>query len=740
MRPNRLSFSLGMSTTAETKSLAPQLVIGATFTAAPAGEPLAFWLEQLKLSHQVEFAPYQQVFQWLLDPASSFAANRRGANIVLVRLEDLHAQETGTLNGSPAADLTKNAEQLLTALQKAAESSAVPVLFCLCPESAHFLEESVRAATAKSLRRRFQTELAAKPNIHWISLEEVERFYGSIDYDDPLAERAGHVPYRPEFFAALATLIARKLIALERKPYKVIALDCDNTLWTGVCGEDGPLGVQIDQGRRAFHEFLLKQQRAGVLLAITSKNNEQDVKETFELHPDILLRYEDFVAHRINWEPKSNSLLELSHELNLSLDSFIFLDDDAKECAEVRENCPEVLTLKVSDNTTELEHFLQHVWAFDLAKTQTKEDASRTQLYAEQVERARFEKQAKNLQEFLAGLQLEIVFAPVTPETLPRVAQLTQRTNQMNTSLIRRNEGELQSLLASKELEAFTVTASDRFGHYGLVGMLLYRWEGDRAIVDTFLLSCRALGRGVEHRVLAHLAEMAVERKVEWISIPFTKGPRNQPAEHFLTSIPEAQKDNGEFRFRAGALKNLQYPAPHEEHTTAIQPSTERKETKPSAESVEPIDYEKTARELSTIPAILEAISLRRKQGHEGHRVTSPPQTELERQLATIWCDLLGLDAVGIDEDFFDLGGHSLLAVQLLSRVHRDLGIDLPDSVIYSDKLRIAELARTVELFQLGVEDQAAYDAMLAEIDSLSDEEVAALLEKESAGESSPHR
>jgi FkbH-like protein len=715
-----------MSSTAAPNSSPPQILIGATFTATPLAEPLQFWIAELGLPHDVGFAPYQQLFQTLISPASLFSANERGANVALFRLEDLAPE-------GAHAEIERHAGELIAALRSAAQASRVPFITCLCPPSPRFRETEEGQRFSERLETEVARELTGQPNLYVVSADNAISRYQVTAIEDALAERTGHVPYHSSFLTALATEILRVVLAATRKPLKVIAFDCDNTLWTGVCGEDGPQNVVIDSGRRSLQQFLLKQKENGVLLAIVSKNNEADVRETFSAHPGIVLRWNDITAHRINWESKSRNLLELVNELNLGLDSFVFVDDDAKECGEVRSELPEVATLEIPHPSSAIRGFLEHAWIFDRVAQATAEDQLRSQLYAEQLERSRFEKQARDLREFLAGLRLNILFAPVTPESLARAAQLIQRTNQMNTSLVRFGEGELKSDLESGRLEAFSVTVSDRFGSYGLVGLLLFRTEPESLRVENFLLSCRALGRGVEHKMLQHAAAIANERGKQRIEIRIAEGARNQPARDFLRTIPGSVFTTAHGTFRVvETLEASELELP-QLASDGQRPSAVRvKGESPEKTGHQNIDFQRIAESLYSAESIGAAIlQRRREQAQPGRRAGTPPQNELQSKLAAIWCDLLGLRAIGIDEDFFDLGGHSLLAVQLLSRIHEELGVDLPDAVIYGEKLRIDNLARTIELERLGISDQATYDSMLAEIESLSDEEVAALLANE---------
>jgi FkbH-like protein len=706
----------------ESPKATPQILIAATFTAIPLEDSLKFWTSELGLPHQVAFAPYQQLFQTLVDPAGSFASNPTGANLVMFRLEDLEA-------GGDLLRIEEHFRELGDLLIRAAGTSRVPLIACVCPPSGRFLNSTGARETASRLHREFSGRLANRPNLYLISADKAITRYQVATVEDPIAERTGHVPYDAQLFTAVGTEVIRRILALERKPVKVIAFDCDNTLWTGVCGEDGPQGVAIDEGRRALQTFLLQRRETGTLLAICSKNNEADVRETFAVHPEMVLAWDDITAHRINWDAKSQNLLELAVELNLGLDSFVFLDDDAKECGEVQSEVPEAVTLQIPHRTEQLSAFLDHVWLFDQAKPVTAEDRRRTRLYAEQLERSRFERQAANLRDFLAGLRLEILFAPVSPETLPRAAQLTQRTNQMNTSLVRYTEAELEAALSSGQKEAFTTTVSDRFGSYGLVGLVIFGEESDALRIDNFLLSCRALGRGVEHQTMVRIAEIAAERGKDTVRIAMRRGPRNQPAVHFVETVSGVSikgNDELEVSCSTGKLASAKFPDVRAGRTE-LPPQTAS--SPPQTEAVSQVPYQHIAESLNTAARIQAAIaSTRRDRTPSRGQAGAPPHNELQARLALIWCELLGLSEVGIDEDFFDLGGHSLLAVQLLSRIHQDLGTELPDSVIYGEKLRIDNLARAIELQRLGIADQQAYEAMLAEVESLSDEEVAALL------------
>jgi len=661
------------------------IAISATFTAEAIQPGLAFWVGELGLDAAIRFAGYNQVFQELLDPAGLFARNRSGFNVVLLRLRDW-----------AAAGVADSARRFVEAVRDSAAVAAAPLIVVVCPSP-----EPLAAEELESLRAI----------AHLITAEEIAALYPVAEVHDPHADELGHLPYTPVYFAALATAIARKIHAIARPPYKAIALDCDDTLWAGICGEDGPEGIVVDAPRRALQEFMKARRSEGMLLALCSKNNEQDVLDVFAARPDMPLALADFAAWRINWDSKGDGLAALAAELDLGLDAFILVDDNPKECDEARAGAPEVAALPLPADAEEIPEFLRHAWAFDRARV-TDEDRRRGEMYAQRAERSRAQRAAGSLEEFLASLALEVTIEPMRPEQAARVAQLTQRTNQMNTSGVRRTEAEVRAL----DAECLTVTVRDRFGDYGLTGVLIFREAGRALAVENFLLSCRALGRGVEHRMAARLGEIAAARGLERVEIAFAAGKRNQPAAAFLESLGELTAERAaavKFRVGKGAANGTAPSGRGSEGGTAGSPA---------------IDYGRIAMELRRPEDVLARIGAARKV--TPRRPVDPPRTPLERDLAELWASLLHVGAVGVHDNFFELGGHSLLAVQLLSRVRQIYGIELSLEVVYSGEFTVAELAKAVELKEI---EQAGgdYRELMRELEGLSDEEVRALLAEE---------
>ena len=439
------------------------LTVAATFTAEPVEATLRYWSDKLQRAGRIEFAPYDQVFQQLLDPSGPFYASGPGLNVILLRLEDWM-----TAGGTAADDLERSTSEFIGTLKATAGRLQRSILVIVCPSSPEVEERS--DALLRAAEARLDAELAGLTGVHVLPRRTLMEWYPIEHYHHASGARLGHAPYTPVFYAALGTTITRAYQALGHTPRKVVVLDCDMTLWKGICGEDGPEGVEIDEPSAALQRFMVQRHDAGMLLCLCSKNDEADVRDTFAYHGDMPLSMRHVVAHRINWKSKPENLRSLAEELRLGLDSFIFVDDNSIECAEVEAACPEVLAVRLPTDRSTLPQFLNHVWAFDRPPV-TELDRRRTELYRAESNRDRAIAASRTLAEFIEGLELQVSFSPLSRHHLDRAAQLTFRTNQLNLTTIRRSGVDLRTLCEAGGHECQVVDVSDRFGDYGTVGV-----------------------------------------------------------------------------------------------------------------------------------------------------------------------------------------------------------------------------------------------------------------------------
>lgn len=326
--------------------------------------------------------------------------------------------------------------------------------------------------------------------------------------------------------------------ALEGKGKKVVVLDLDNTLWGGVLGEDGLQGIQLSGDGKGliFREFqqLIKQLSAtGVLLALCSKNNEEEVRTAFATHPEMQLGWSDFVALRVNWLPKHENLQSIARELNLGLDSFVFIDDSPAERELVRQSLPQVTVPEFPADITRLNQWmlLEVIYPYFARTMQTAEDTDKSDQYRRNTAREQ-ERSQISYELFIRSLSIQTTVDPATEQTLQRIAQLSQKTNQFNMTLKRYTEAEITRMYKLSGWKMYTCRYSDKFGDEGIVGAFLIRIEQTEAEIDNFLLSCRALGRQAEMKMLEQLIEKMHEAGIKNLKAKVSEGERNAPALH----------------------------------------------------------------------------------------------------------------------------------------------------------------------------------------------------------------
>ena len=339
-------------------------------------------------------------------------------------------------------------------------------------------------------------------NLQVVDLASLVSERGRAALFNPMLYYTASLALVPEGQQALAARIVARIAALCGKERKVAVVDLDGTLWGGVAGEDGVEGIEIGEsplGRAHadFQRWLKELKNRGVLLAVCSKNDLVLAEEVFATRTEMPLKREDFAAFVANWEPKPANVARIAATLNLGLDSLVFLDDRKDEREAVRQALPEVTVPELPEDPAEWTAFLGALDLFETASV-ASDDVLRTERYREEAARQEVRKTFADEAEFLKDLAMRAEVLQLDSGTIPRVARLTQRTNQFNVLTKRYGEAELKAMAEDPTVVPLVVKLSDRFGDYGIVSVLIGRREGAALFIDTWLMSCRVIGRGVE--------------------------------------------------------------------------------------------------------------------------------------------------------------------------------------------------------------------------------------------------
>ncbi|MFD9094446.1 SDR family NAD(P)-dependent oxidoreductase [Streptomyces collinus] len=510
----------------------PRVALAATFALGNLPLMCGAALEDERAT--VAEAPYHQVLAALQDPSGVLADPATDVRVVLLRAADL--ERFGSVDDTVLAELRGAYPAALKAL---AERTRGPLVVGVLPTARgtdrfHAWERAVAA------------DLTGLPGIAVLGPDEWTRYHGVDHRFDERTERLGHLPFTPEFQAAVALRLAETVRAVRRPVAKVIAVDGDETLWGGVAGEIGPDAVDLTGPRAALARRLLRWRTAGVLLALVSNNDEATVRAVLD-RPDSLLKAEHFSVVSAAWGPKPGRLAEAARTLDLGLDSFLFLDDNPAEIAKMRAALPRVLSVTCPP-AGGLDAFLDRLWPLVPAAA-TAEDALRARFYAQERERDAVRETA-GFEEFLADLDLVVDIRELSDADAERGEQLVRRTNQFTLRARSADGGDLARW--RERGEVWTASARDRFGDYGQIALLAVGADGDRLDVHGWLMSCRALGRGVEERLLAWLADRAERLGCAEVGIAAERTPRNAPARRLLAALGGGDPDGERLDVVAG--------------------------------------------------------------------------------------------------------------------------------------------------------------------------------------------
>lgn len=526
-------------------------VISSTFTADVFNEYIFKWTNVFGIDTNISVAPYNQVFQQLFEKDSQLRKND-GVSILLVRFEDWINESDDDNKIISVVD--NYFDKMLSAILGIDFASNV-IIGIFKSNYSKRLSEAV-SDHIEILYEKLMDSLSVKNNIYFVDLTNTESYGVVSEYDDKKYSEA-KIPFTTECVIAMGTEIARKIVSIYRQQCKVIILDCDNTMWRGIIAEDGVNGIEITDEYRYLQEFMKKQYENGRLLAVCSKNDIDNLMPVFE-RTDMILKKEMFVDIIANWNPKYLNVQQLVQKLNLSAESCVFIDDDYFECRQMTEKCPEVFTLQLPEDKTEIRAMLEKVWLFDINMT-TSEDRERTQMYQEAIERQNSMDISESIEDFLSNLHIKVDISDLNENDIERASQMTYRTNQFNLSTKRRIISELKVLLDSSDYICKKVVVADDFGSYGMSGLIIAKNTDGRLIIDTFLLSCRVLGKNVENSVLSGVKRICELNNISKIEAEYIRTERNGLVFDFFNSkeycIASSDEERTIFYFDSSSIE-----------------------------------------------------------------------------------------------------------------------------------------------------------------------------------------
>jgi FkbH-like protein len=526
-------------------------------------------LDRAGIHSHVELAPFGQLAQELANPESAFYTAAPDAVLIVPATEDLFASlYAGTGAAGLVDERIDELERLLAgALGRLPEATFFVVAFGADEVPApHVLEPTAPQRGQVELERFLEAVRGLgrmSPRIVVVDWEWPARAGGAA-YRDPRLWYLARMRLNPQGLAALADSVTEHVAAWLGLTRKVLAVDLDGVLWGGIAGEVGVGGIELGEdglglAYRDLQDELRKLVATGVVLAACSKNNPGDVDAIFEGHPAMRLRRDDFAAIRANWDDKASNLRALADELELGIDTFVFFDDNPVEREWVRTALPEVVVPDLPKDPAQRPGFLRAApWFRRISVTDA--DAGRTRSYQAQGRRRDLRATATSFEQFLSELKQEVAIERLQEASLARAAQLAQRTNQFNLTTMRYTAAELEAVAGKPSVEAYTVGLSDRFGDSGITGLAIVRFAEEAAEIDTFLLSCRVLGRRLEDAVLAFLAERARERGARFLIGRYVETPRNEQVRSFYPERGFEADYDGTFRLDLEHT-SLEWPA-----------------------------------------------------------------------------------------------------------------------------------------------------------------------------------
>jgi FkbH-like protein len=493
-------------------------------------------------------AGYGQVMQESLDPQS--AVNTAGANAVLIALDwrglPLRFSPGNATEADAAVDeALRYLEAVTSGIQR--NSGAICILQTVAASPERLFGSLDRALPGTPRRvvddvNRGIAELAQRSGCTLLDVAGLAETVGLANWHSASEWNLSKVPFAQMFLPLYADHAGRLLGALNGKSRRCLVLDLDNTLWGGVIGDDGLNGIHVSQGdplgeaHLDLQRYVLSLRERGVVLAVSSKNEDAAARLPFREHADMILREEHFAVFQANWTDKAANIRAIAEELSLGLDSFVFVDDNPFERELVRQGLPQVAVPEMPADPSMYAAALSAAGYFEAA-TFSAEDLRRASYYEGNARRAVLQQQSGGIQEYLKSLRMEIVFQPFDEPGRARIMQLISKSNQFNLTTRRYTEAEVARLEKDPDCFTLQIRLSDTLGDNGMISVIVCRSKEDVWDIDTWLMSCRVLGRGVEQAVLRELIDRAAARNIRALIGTFRPTDRNKLVERHYAKL-----------------------------------------------------------------------------------------------------------------------------------------------------------------------------------------------------------
>jgi len=527
-----------------------------------------------KFDLNVEVADYGQVETEIY--SNQNFSESQDAVLVFERIEDILPSEFKSLAFLSETEekevLSFVSQRIEGMIEKYKASNAVPFIYTGYfgdSISSMSVSEFKHSKSTNSFIDKINSEIKRVLSIHsgCFYLDIVNSIY-SIGHDNFFDSRMNSMyqaPFSTSGFIKISEFIANIAWTLKGRTKKCLVLDCDNTLWGGIIGEDKMEGIKLGPeypgiGFTKFQRFAKSLTRHGIILALNSKNNEQDALEVFTDHPHSVLKTEDIASHRINWNTKVQNIQEIADELNIGIDSLVFVDDSDFECQMVKQAYPQIAVKQIPKDELSFEDFIRSFYFFE-SPSFSKEDGERSKMYQAQVKRKKLESSFTNVEDFYKSLEIQVDFYKDYEEHISRISQLSNKTNQFNLTTKRYSEDDIKNFMESNDSNVFSLSASDKFGNNGITGVCITKNTNGVIYIDSLFLSCRIIGRGIEKSFLAHVLDTVADGKVE---SEFIKTAKNQLVENFFDdlnfTVVDSNEEHKKYSFDSISGK-LEHPA-----------------------------------------------------------------------------------------------------------------------------------------------------------------------------------